>query len=149
MSYFVVVTSKIILFITRYAQHIPLVERTAKESGEYAHCRAWRNGTFTDSTRRFGSVIRLPDVVVMLHTQEKLNETHGAIAESAKMLIPTVAVCDSDCDPSQISFPIPGNDDSITAVRLYSRLFQQAILAAKAKRAQLEKDGVSVDYEAD
>lgn len=133
--------------MTRYAQHIPTVERTAKNCGEYAHCRAWRNGTFTDSTRRFGAVVRLPDLVVMLHTHDKLNETHSVVAEAAKMLIPTMAVCDTDADPSQITYPIPGNDDSITSVKLYCTLFEQAITIAKKKRAELQEQGVVIDYE--
>jgi len=66
----------VILFISRYAQHIPIVERTALEVDEYSHCKQWKNGTFTDSTRRFGSVIRLPDVCIFMHTQYKLNESN-------------------------------------------------------------------------
>lgn len=114
---------------------------------EFAHCRTWRNGTFTDSTRRFGAVVRLPDAVLMFHTHEKLNETHGAVAEASKMLIPTVAICDTDSDPSQISYPVPGNDDSITSVKLYCSLFEQAIMAAKKKRKELNDEGVIIDYE--
>lgn len=120
----------------------------AMDCGEYAHCRPWVNGSFTDSTRRFGSVIRLPDLIVMLQTQEKLNETHGAVSESAKMLIPVVAVCDSDSDPSQITYPIPGNDDSFASAKYYCSLFEQTIKIAKKKRAELEQQGVVVDYAA-
>lgn len=137
----------VILFITRYAQHIPVVERTALEVGEYSHCKQWNNGTFTDSTRRFGSVIRLPDLCVFLHTHEKLNEPHGALAEAAKMLIPTVAICDTDIDPSQISYPIPGNDDSMVSLQLYTRLIKKVILNAKKKRQDLESEGYVIQYE--
>lgn len=131
----------IILFISRYAQHIPIVERTALEVGEYSHCKQWKNGTFTDSTRRFGSVIRLPDLCIFLHTQDKLNESHLAVKEAAQMLIPTIGICDTDVDPSQITYPIPANDDSITSLQLYCNLFKQAILRGKAKREELEKQG--------
>ena len=135
------------MFITRCAEHIPLVEKTAIDCGEYAQCRPWRSGTLTDSTRRFGAVVRLPDVIIMLQTQEKLNETHSAVAEASKMLIPTVAICDTDSDPSQITYPVPGNDDSIASAKLYCSLFEQAIMAAKRKREELDREGVIIDYE--
>jgi small subunit ribosomal protein S2 len=137
----------VILFITRYSQHIPLVERTAMEVGEYSHCKLWNNGSFTDSTRRFGSVIRLPDLCIFLHTHEKLNETHGALNESSKMLIPTIAICDSDIDPSSVTYPIPGNDDSIASIQLYCDLFKKAVLAGKEKRKKLDEQNIKIEFE--
>lgn len=137
----------IILFITRYAQHIPLVEQTAYEAGEYAHCKPWKNGTLSDSTRCFNSVIRLPDVCVVLHCHDRLNEVHAVVNEASRMLIPTVAVCDSDIDPSLITYPIPGNDDSLPSVKLYCKLIKQVILKAKAKRKELEEQGYEIVYE--
>ena len=97
--------------------------------------------------RRFGSVIRLPDLCIFFHTQEKLNETHGAVNEAAKMFIPTIAICDTDVDPSLITYPIPGNDDSLVAVQLYASLVKQAILSGKNKRKELEEQGAVIDYE--
>ena len=137
----------IILLITRYPQHIPLVERTAFEVGEYSNCKPWKNGTFTDSMRRFGSVIRLPDLCIFFHTHEKLNESHCGINEAAKMFIPTVGICDSDIDPSLITYPVPGNDDSMVSVQLYAHLVKQAILRGKQKRQELEKQGAIITYE--
>ena len=137
----------IILFITRYPQHIPLVERTAQESNEYSQCRAWDIGTFTDSARQFGSVVRLPDLCIFLHCNDKINEIHDGINEAAKMLIPTIAICDTDIDPSLVTYPIPGNDDSMSSVQLYCRLFKEAILRGKDKRNNLEKIGNSEYYE--
>lgn len=97
--------------------------------------------------RRFGSVIRLPDLVVFFHTQEKLNEPHGAVNEAAKMFIPTVAFCDTDVDPSLITYPVPANDDSLVAVQLYASLVKQAIMSGKKKRKELEQQGAIIDYE--
>lgn len=96
--------------------------------------------------RRFQTVVRLPDLCIFFHTHEKLNEAHTAINEAAKMLIPTVAFCDTDTDPSLIAYPVPGNDDSIVSVQLYASLVKQAILKAKKKREELEKSGVIIDY---
>ncbi len=63
------------------------------------------------------------------------------------MLIPTVGFCDSDADPSLITYPVPGNDDSIVSVQLYAKLVKEAILRGKAKRKELESSGVIVDYD--
>ena len=99
-----------------------------------------KTGTFTDSTRKFGAVIRLPDVCVFFHTHDKLNEPHLALNEAAKMLIPTVALCDTDIDPSLISYPIPSNDDSITSIHYFCSLIKQVVLIAKKKRQDIDND---------
>jgi small subunit ribosomal protein S2 len=54
-----------------------------------------------------------------------------AIIDSAKVGIPTVAIVDSDCNPNIITYPIPGNDDTLESVQLYLHLFKQAILLGK------------------
>lgn len=63
---------------------------------------------------------------------------HLGVTDAAKMLIPTVGVVDTNCDPSLISYPIPGNDDTPSAVHLYCKLFKEAILRGKNKRKQVE-----------
>jgi small subunit ribosomal protein S2 len=45
-----------------------------------------------------------------------------------------VGIVDSDCDPSLVTYPIPGNDDTEEAMKLYLDLFTSAILDAKGKR---------------
>jgi len=60
--------------------------------------------------------------------------THGIVNDAAKMLIPTVGIVDSNCGPNLITYPVPGNDDSLCAVELYCRLFKEAILRGKSKR---------------
>jgi len=52
--------------------------------------------------------------------------------------IPTVAIVDSDCNPNLVSYPIPGNDDSVQSVQLYLELFKQAILLGKKHYEQHE-----------
>ncbi|KAF0300400.1 28S ribosomal protein S2, mitochondrial [Amphibalanus amphitrite] len=124
----------IIMFVCRSPQHVHMVERTAMECGEFSHCRHWPPGVFTDSTALFGGVTRLPDLLVLLNTLDTVLEQHGAVKHAAKMLIPTVGVVDSNCDPRLVTYPVPGNDDSTTAVRLYCKLFSEAIRRGKAER---------------
>ncbi|BHF74684.1 28S ribosomal protein S2, mitochondrial [Sparganum proliferum] len=124
----------IILFMTQHKQMMPLVEQTARAVGEYSYCRPWGGGVFTDSSKFFKSTaVRLPDLVIMLNTLTPFGAPHVAVRDAAKMLIPTVAVVDSNCDPRLVTYPIPGNDDSPTAVRLYCSLFAEAVSHGKRR----------------
>lgn len=127
----------IILFIGRQPQMAHMVERTAIECGEYAHCRQWNTMAFTASHQTFGGEIRLPDLIILLHTKVGTEYSeHQAIIDAAKLGIPTAAIVDSDCNPNLITYPIPGNDDTLDATQLYLHLFKQAILLGKKKRAE-------------
>ena len=126
----------VILFISRNRQMSPLIEKIAKDCGEYVHCRFWKGGTFTNATVQFGSVTRLPDLCIFINTLNSVFQTHIAVTDAAKMLIPTVGIVDSNCDPRLIAYPVPGNDDTPAAVELYCRLFKEVILKAKAKRKE-------------
>jgi len=128
----------VILFVSRHIQTVPLVERTALECGEYAFCSVWRNGTFTNSSLKFGAVTRLPDTVVFTSTLNNVFETHEAVIEAAKMSIPSVGVVDSSCDPRLVTYPIPGNDDTPCAIDFYCRVFKEAVLRGKAKAKELQ-----------
>lgn len=124
----------IILFVMRSAQHSQLVEQTAKDCGEFAHTRNWRHGIFTNSTKQFGAVTRLPDLCILLSTLNDVLAPHFAVADSAKMNIATIGIVDSNCNPNLITYPVPGNDDSPVAIELYCKLFKTAILKGKEKR---------------
>jgi small subunit ribosomal protein S2 len=54
-----------------------------------------------------------------------------AIAEARKLGIPIVAIVDTNCDPDEIDFVIPGNDDAIRAIRLISQIVANAVLEGK------------------
>lgn len=66
-----------------------------------------------------------PDLVFVIDTfKESL-----AIAEAKKLGVPIMAILDSNCNPDGITFPIPGNDDSAKAIKLYCRLLSDAAIA--------------------
>jgi small subunit ribosomal protein S2 len=67
----------------------------------------------------------LPDVVFVIDT---LKESI-AVAEANKLGIPVVGVIDSNSDPSGITYPIPGNDDSIRAINLYCDMIAGSVLS--------------------
>jgi small subunit ribosomal protein S2 len=51
----------------------------------------------------------------------------NAIAEAHKLGIPIVAIVDTNCDPDDIDYPIPGNDDAIRAIKLIAQTMANAI----------------------
>lgn len=124
----------IICFFNRNALNAHLVEKTAQECGEYAHTRFWRGGIFTNANHQFGAVTRLPDLCIFLNTQNNILNQHTAVRDSAKMLIPTIGVVDTNCNPNLITYPVPGNDDTPAAIELYCKLFKAAILRGKEER---------------
>ncbi|XP_070811715.1 small ribosomal subunit protein uS2m [Pituophis catenifer annectens] len=128
----------IILFISRHRQTSHQVENVAKECGEYAHTRYWQGGLLTNAPIQYSAGVRLPDLLIFLNTFNNVFEPHLAIRDAAKMSIPTVGVVDTNANPSLITYPIPGNDDSPSAINLYLSLFKTTILRAKEKRRHLE-----------
>ncbi|MEQ5774028.1 MULTISPECIES: 30S ribosomal protein S2 [unclassified Thalassospira] len=66
----------------------------------------------------------LPDIIVVVDT----NKEALAIHEARNLHIPVVAILDSNSDPQDVQYPIPGNDDAIRAIQLYSDLFVGAVL---------------------
>lgn len=126
----------IILLVCRHPQNAHIVERTAMECGEFSHTRFWRGGIFTNSTFQFQAITRLPDLCIFLNTLNTVLLEHVGIKDAAKMLIPTIGICDSNTNPNLITYPVPGNDDSPASIELYCDLFKKAILRGKEKRKE-------------
>lgn len=122
-----------------------LVEKTAKAIGEYSYCRPWGGGVFTDSSNFYRSTTRLPDLIIMLNTVNPFGSDHVAVRDAAKMLIPTVGIVDTNCDPRLVTYPVPGNDDSPVTIRYWCGMFAEAIAHAKrrAKRDETLKKRVT------
>ena len=81
----------------------------------------------------------LPDAIFVVDTRkEKI-----AIAEALKLLIPIVAVLDTNCDPAGITYPIPGNDDAIRAIRLVTSRIANAVIEGRGVVIKIEAEGDS------
>uniref|UniRef100_A0A671FW95 Small ribosomal subunit protein uS2m n=1 Tax=Rhinolophus ferrumequinum TaxID=59479 RepID=A0A671FW95_RHIFE len=128
----------IILFVGRNRQFSHLIESTARDCGEYAHTRYFKGGLLTNAPLLLGPGVRLPDLIIFLHTLNNVFEPHVAVRDAAKMSIPTVGIVDTNCNPCLITYPVPGNDDSPPSVQLFCELFRKTIVRAKEKRKQLE-----------
>jgi small subunit ribosomal protein S2 len=59
-----------------------------------------------------------------------------AVAEARKLKVPLVAITDSNCDPSAIDYPIPGNDDAIRSIRLITGALADACLLGSSRRRE-------------
>jgi small subunit ribosomal protein S2 len=74
---------------------------------------------------------RVPSAVWVVDTKKE----HIAIAEARKLGIPVVAILDTNCDPDEVDYPIPGNDDAIRAVGLLTRVVADAAAEGLMARA--------------
>jgi len=69
-----------------------------------------------------------------------LKKEHIAFLEAKKLKIPVVALVDTNCDPTGVDYPIPGNDDAIRAVRLLTKAMADAVIEGKEADQLKEED---------
>jgi len=85
------------------------------------------------------SLERLPGAIFIIDPKNEAIAVH----EGRRLKIPIVAVVDTNCDPDEIDYPIPGNDDAIRAIRLLTSRMADACIEGKQKwneRMQAEAD---------
>jgi small subunit ribosomal protein S2 len=70
---------------------------------------------------------------------------HLAIDEARKLGIPVIAILDSNCDPDEVQYPIPGNDDAIRSVGLLTRIIADAAAEGLIQRHQKPEEGADVE----
>src|SRR5438552_10315133 len=79
---------------------------------------------------------RLPDAIFVVDTRkEKI-----AVDEARKLKIPVIGVVDTNCDPDEVDFVIPGNDDALRAIRLFASKVADAVLAGRGLRESSQAD---------
>jgi len=83
---------------------------------------------------------RLPDAIFVIDS----NKEQIAVREARKLGIPVVAVVDTNCDPSEVDYVIPGNDDALRAIRLFASKISDSV----AEGAQLMTDKQAADLAA-
>ena len=82
---------------------------------------------------------RVPSAIWVVDTKKE----HIAVDEARKLGIPVIAVLDTNCDPDEVDFPIPGNDDAIRSAELLTRVVATAVadgLIARSGRARGNDD---------
>ena len=75
---------------------------------------------------------RLPDIIYIVDPRKE----DIAVQEAQKTKVPILAIVDSNCDPTEIDYPIPGNDDAIRAIRLLTSRIADAALEGKKLREE-------------
>ena len=84
---------------------------------------------------------KLPGALVVIDTRKE----HIAVTEARKLGIPIVATVDTNCDPDEVDYPIPANDDAIRAVRLITSKMADAVL--EGKQGEQMTDAAAEDVE--
>jgi small subunit ribosomal protein S2 len=74
---------------------------------------------------------RTPSAVWIIDTKKE----HIAVGEARKLNIPVVAILDTNCDPDEVDYPIPGNDDAIRSAALLTRVVADAVAEGLMARA--------------
>ena len=84
---------------------------------------------------------RLPDAIFVVDTKKE----RIAVDEARKLKIPVIGIVDTNCDPDEVDFVIPGNDDALRAIRLFAAKIADAVVAgrgiADTNRADDASDG--------
>jgi small subunit ribosomal protein S2 len=70
---------------------------------------------------------RLPDAIFVIDTKKE----HIAVSEARKLAIPVIAIVDTNCDPDEVDYVIPGNDDAIRSVALVTRVIADALIGGR------------------
>jgi small subunit ribosomal protein S2 len=87
---------------------------------------------------------RVPSAVWIVDTKKE----HIAVGEAHKLHIPVVAILDTNCDPDEVDYKIPGNDDAIRSVALLTRVVADAVaegLIARSGAGSASTEGAAVD----
>ena len=74
---------------------------------------------------------RTPSALWVVDTKKE----HIAVSEARKLGIPVIAILDTNCDPDEVTYPIPGNDDAIRSVSLLTRVVADAVADGLIARA--------------
>jgi small subunit ribosomal protein S2 len=74
---------------------------------------------------------KIPSAVWIVDTKKE----HIAVAEARKLNIPVIAILDTNCDPDEVDYPIPGNDDAIRSVATLTRVIADAVAEGLIARA--------------
>jgi small subunit ribosomal protein S2 len=87
---------------------------------------------------------RLPDALFVVDTRkEKI-----AVDEARKLKIPVIGIVDTNCDPDEVDYAIPGNDDALRSIRLFAARMADVILDGRSERESAMAEKEQADAEA-
>ena len=88
---------------------------------------------------------RLPDAVYVIDS----NREEIAVHEARKLRIPVIAIVDTNCDPGKVDYVIPGNDDALRAIKLFTSRLADAIIEGRQMRESLPPEGTGEAADSD
>jgi small subunit ribosomal protein S2 len=130
-----------IVFVAQNLQLHRIVAAAAMDAGVF-FVTNWQGGTLTNASsvlrrsiksegqEQYNEQHHKPDLLVILDLPKSL----WAAREAAQTLVPVIAICDTDCNPRSVAYPIPANDDSKSSVSLIANTIAQAVKEGKEMR---------------
>jgi len=86
---------------------------------------------------------RLPDLIFVIDS----NKEQIAVREARKLAIPVVAVVDTNCDPTEVDYVIPGNDDALRAIRLFASKIADSVVEGSQAATDKQFDEITAAAE--
>jgi small subunit ribosomal protein S2 len=96
---------------------------------EVAHLEKER-GKLEKSLRGIKTMKTLPDAVFIIDTRKEAI----AVAEARKLKIPVIGIVDTNCDPDEVDYVIPGNDDALRSIKLFAGRMADALITGRQLR---------------
>lgn len=138
-----------VLFVCSKGEYSPIIEDIAKKTNQYYINKQWIGGLLTNFTQvkeklqnttkcshKFLSLTegirnmkKLPDIIIVFGVLSNSTALH----EAELLKIPSIAIVDTNCTLQKITYPIPGNDDSILSINLFCQMFGNVILSGLHK----------------
>lgn len=114
----------------RYLRNLERMEEDgtlAKLSKKEASRKAKARGKLEKTFSGIKDMHKLPGLIFIIDTKKE----HIAVREATRLGIPAIGVVDTNADPDDVAYPVPGNDDAIRAIRLYARFVGDAVLESR------------------
>ena len=87
----------------------------------------------------------VPDAIFVIDTRKE----SIAVQEARKLKIPVIGIVDTNCDPDEVDYVIPGNDDALRAIKLFAGRIADAVLAGRGLRESRAAESAAADKGAD
>ena len=151
-----------VLFVGTKKQARESIEQEAKRCNMFYVNNRWLGGMLTNFKTIRQSIARLTRINNMEKNLGGIKEMrqlpsalfivdprkeHIAISEARKLGIPIVGICDTNCDPDELDYVIPGNDDAIRAVKLIAGKMADAVI--EGRQGEQEEEQVEAEANAD
>ena len=79
---------------------------------------------------------RLPDAVFIVDTKKE----QIAVDEARKLKIPVIGIVDTNCDPDEVDFVIPGNDDALRSIRLFASRIAESVMSGRGMKESIDAE---------